>query len=83
MKNEWLAPDKQLHAGYGAVLSTTVAAATGDPLSGFLAGVIAGVGKEVVDYVGKRYFNGTGTADWKDAVVTIAGAGVPVIHLTF
>lgn len=80
---DWLAPDKQLHAGYGAILSTTVAAATGDPLLGFLAGAAAGVGKEVVDYVGRAFFNGTGTPDWKDAVATIAGAGVPVIHLTF
>lgn len=80
---EWMAPDKQLHAGYGAILSTTVAAASGEPLMGFAAGVLAGISKEVIDYLGKAHFDGTGTVDWKDFVATAVGAGIPLIQLTF
>lgn len=67
----WTGRDKDRHALAGAAIATATAAATGSDRAGLAAGIVAGVGKELADMRGRGH-----TASWKDAAVTVAGAGL-------
>ena len=69
--------DKKLHfgvsAGIAAVVTFVAKAAAASPAMAIVAGVvvslIAGIGKEVYDWLNPD----KGTADWKDLVADVAG----------
>lgn len=61
--------DKRLHLLAGAVIALLVGVFT-EPALGLIAGIVAGVGKEVYDY--RR--PDKGTAEWADLGATFIGA---------
>lgn len=61
--------DKQTHLLAGAAIAASVALYTA-PLYGLVAGVLAGVAKELYDLTGR------GTPDFKDFIATALGATV-------
>lgn len=68
--DKWVAFDKGLHFGGGAIISGFVTAKTQDPWQGFAWGAGAGLLKEGID----KYSGGCVSA--KDFAVTVLGAAV-------
>lgn len=64
-----MAPDKQAHFFAGAAIAATIALYL-DPTLGLVAGILAGLVKELVDRMGY------GTPDLKDFIATALGACV-------
>jgi hypothetical protein len=81
-----IAKDKILHLVAGAVVAFVVILVSRTPALGFLAAVIAGVGKELWDKrendrAARKHVVPPHTVEWQDAVWT-AGGGALVAALT-
>jgi hypothetical protein len=64
--------DKQAHFWAGAAIAASVTLYVGNPIYGMMAGVFAGLAKELRD------LSGHGTPDYKDFLATAAGAIIAV-----
>ncbi len=71
--------DKQLHLGAGLVLGLAFGAT---PLVALGVVVLAGVGKEMYDFVANKYMGTTHDVSVYDALATVIGGGVGIMAVS-
>ncbi len=74
-----IAIDKKLHLGAGLVLGLAFGAT---PLVALGVVVLAGVGKEMYDFVANKYMGTTHDVSVYDALATVVGGGVGIVAVT-
>ncbi len=72
--------DKQLHVGVGLLIGLVLGCR---PITAIIVVVLAGIGKELYDYISNLYLGGSHSVEVLDAVATIVGGvtGVVIVQV--